>query len=145
MKLSPSGEASSCAATKKFPNILRNPVLSHINPVHTTASSLSLRSILILSTRLRPGLPSILFPLTLTSISYMDSYTTSIRSTCRTHLIFLDLIILIILCEEALNKLNKSIRKRINWLVFVMETLLVGCEVHSRPWLSSEVWRRVVC
>jgi hypothetical protein len=74
MQLGLSREAASSAGTQELPNILWNPkvhyrvhksptmvpILSQINPVHTTPSYL--RSILILSTHLRLGLPSDLFP-----------------------------------------------------------------------------------
>jgi hypothetical protein len=67
-------EAANCAATQEHPSILWNPkvhyrvhkssppvpILSQINPVHTTPSYL--RSISILSTHLRLGLPRFLFP-----------------------------------------------------------------------------------
>jgi hypothetical protein len=71
---SPSWEAASCAVTQEFQDILWNPkihyrvhksppldfILSQINPVHTTPSYL--RSILIVSTHIRLGLPSGPFP-----------------------------------------------------------------------------------
>jgi hypothetical protein len=75
MELSPSWEAASCAATEELSSILWNPkvhyrvhksppqvpILSQIDPVHTTPFSLS--STLILSTHLLClGLPSGLFP-----------------------------------------------------------------------------------
>jgi len=72
---SPSWEANWFAASQEIPRISRNPkvhyrthkrppavpILGQPNPVHIPTSHL-LRSILILSTHLRLGLPSFLFP-----------------------------------------------------------------------------------
>jgi hypothetical protein len=66
MEMSPPPEAANCAATQELQNILFNPkihysvhkspplipILSNVNPVHSNPS-ISLRSVLILSTRLR--------------------------------------------------------------------------------------------
>jgi hypothetical protein len=71
MEVSPSWEAASHSATQEFPNILQNlkvhfhvhkspskaPILSQINPVHTTPSCLS-EIKFILSSRLLLHLPS---------------------------------------------------------------------------------------
>jgi hypothetical protein len=74
-ELSPSWEAANCAATQELPSILRNPKVHHRvhkNPplalpwarsIQSIPSNLiSLRSISILSTHIRLGLPSGLFP-----------------------------------------------------------------------------------
>jgi hypothetical protein len=75
MQLSPSREAASCSATQEFRNILRNPKfhfrftwvihwsLPWEKPIQSITLNLTpLRSILILYTNLRLGLPSGLFP-----------------------------------------------------------------------------------
>jgi hypothetical protein len=89
-QLSPSWEAVNCAAPQEPLSILWNskvqyrvhkspplvPILSHINPIHSTPSHpISLRSSLILSNHLRLGLPSGLFPSGFPPISYMHSYS----------------------------------------------------------------------
>jgi hypothetical protein len=75
MELSPPWEVISCSATQKLQNIssntkvryrvhknpLMDPVLSQVNPVHTTLSYFS-KIHLILTSHLRLGLPSSLFP-----------------------------------------------------------------------------------
>jgi hypothetical protein len=99
MEISPSWEVASCAVTQEFPKILWNPkvhyrvhkrpplvpILSQINPIHP----ISLWSILILSTHLRLGHPSGVFPSRFpTNILYAFRFT-SIRATCPVHLIII--------------------------------------------------------
>jgi hypothetical protein len=95
MELCCSWEAANCAAIQELPNILCDPkiyyrvyksthlvpIMSHINPVHTTQSYL--RSILILSTHLR--LPIGLFPSGFpTNILYAFLFS-PLRATCHAH------------------------------------------------------------
>jgi hypothetical protein len=99
MELSPSWEAANCASTQELPSILWNPkvhyhihkspplvpILSQIYPVHTTPPWL--RSILILSTYLRLGLRSGLFPSGFPPISYIPH---SCYMPCPSHPPWLD-------------------------------------------------------
>jgi hypothetical protein len=86
MELNTSRKVANCAATQEFSSILWNskvhysfhispllvPILSQINP-SIPNHSISLRSILILSTRLRLGLVVVSFLLSFPPISYIHS------------------------------------------------------------------------
>jgi hypothetical protein len=116
MELSNTRETTGCATTRETPRVLWNPkahyrihegsplvlTLSQTNRVNNP-HTLSPRSILILSTHLRLGLPSGSgFP---TNNQYMFLFS-PIRVTCLAHIALLDLIVLIILGEEY--KLRRS-------------------------------------
>ena len=113
MVQSPSWEANLFAASQEIPRIARNPkvhyrthkrpppfsILRHPNPVHYPHPS-SWRSILILFTHLRLGLPSGLFPSGFPSKTLYTPLSSPIRATCTAHLIVLDFITRKILGEE---------------------------------------------
>ena len=108
---SPSSEANWFAASQEIPRISRNPkvhyrthklpptvsILGQPNPVHIPTSH---RSILILSTHLRLGLPNGLFPSGFPTKTLYAPLSSPIRATCPTHLILLDFITRTILGEE---------------------------------------------
>jgi hypothetical protein len=114
-ELSPSWGAAKCAAIQVLPSILWNPkvhycihksnplvrILSRINPIQSIPSHpISLRSILMLSTYLRLGLPSGLFPSGFPPNILYAFILSPISATFPAHLILLNLIILIILGED---------------------------------------------
>jgi hypothetical protein len=76
------------------------PTLSHVNPLRRT-DPISLRSILILSSHVRLGVPSGLFPSGFpTKILYAFRFS-PIRATCPTDLTLLDLIVLFYLAKST--------------------------------------------
>ena len=113
MVQSPSWVANWFAASQEIPRILWNPkvhyrthkclppvpILGQPNPVHTPTSYL-LEPILILSTHLRLGLPSGLFPSGFPSKTLYTPLSSPIHATCPAHLILLDFITRTILGEE---------------------------------------------
>ena len=113
MKKSSSREANRFSASQEIPRILWNtkvhccihkrPPLSiswassiQSIPPHPT----SWRSILILSSHIRLGLPSGLFPSGFPTKTQYTSHLSPIRATCPAHLILLDLITRTIFGEE---------------------------------------------
>jgi hypothetical protein len=130
MQLKISSEAASCAATHEFSNITCNPnvhyrahdspppvpILSQIDPVHTTPSYL--RSSLILSTYIRLGLPSGLFPSGFPTKPLYSLLFSPNRATRLENFSILDLITLIILGEKQL--LSSSL---CNFMILIIRTI----------------------
>jgi hypothetical protein len=135
MGLNPSSEAISRWATQEFLNILWNR-----NTFHTTRP-ISLRSILILYSHLRLGLPSGLFPFGFpTKILYQFIFL-PMRATCPAHLTFLVLIILIhIIWTPSLWSCSVF---RISHRFLQSIYLFVYQLVHLTHLLTS--WKKIIC
>ena len=116
MEQSPSWEAKRFLDSQEIPRIWMNakvhyrshkfppplPILSQLDPVHTLYP-ISWRSILILSSHLRLGLPSGLFPSGFPTKILYTPLLSPIRATCATHLSLLDFITQKVLGEEYIS------------------------------------------
>jgi len=90
--------------TQRFITVLtsvRHPSLSWASPIQSIyPHPTSWRSVLILSTHLRLGLPSGLFPPGFPTKTLYTTLSSPIRATCPAHLVLLDFITRTILGEE---------------------------------------------
>ena len=111
MQHSPSWEADRFSPSQEIPHILRNPKvhysihkclsLSWASPIQSISPHpTSWRSILILSSRLRLGLPSGLFPSGFPTKTLYTRLLSPLSATCPAHLILLDFITRTILGEQ---------------------------------------------
>ena len=111
MVQSPSWEANWFAASQEIPRISRNPKVYYRThkrppPVSILGQSIyphptSWRSILILSTHLRLGLPSGLLPSGFPTKTLYNPLSLPIRATCPAHLVLLDFITRTLLGDEC--------------------------------------------
>jgi hypothetical protein len=144
MEQSPAWEANRFWATQKIPRILGNPkvhyqvykcpptdpILSQIDPAHPPHLT-SWKSILILSSHLRLGLPSGLFPSGFPTKTLYTPLLSPIRATRPTPLILHDSIIRTILGEEY-RSLSSSLCSFCSFILLIINfNLCMVCTISS--------------
>ena len=112
---------------------VRHLSLSWASPIQSTyPHPTSWRSILILSTHLRLGLPSSLFPFGFPTKNLYAPLSSLMRATCPAHLILLDFITRTILGEEYRSLSSSLCRTRRINLVLFFQTTGTGLHITNR-------------